>query len=79
MGKVIKMDFINLKVLSFTVIGKRIAIPRAYRAAEGGEKVCNGHGTYVDSKILNVTQPFNEQASISMVLWQPTATLSFCI
>ena len=45
-------------------------IPRAYRAAVGGERACNPRSANVDSEILIVTKnskTFNEQTSIGNV------------
>ena len=33
-----------------------VIVTRAYRVAEGGERACNGHSTYVDGEILDVTK-----------------------
>ena len=42
--------------LAQTVSTCSLIIPRAYRAAEGGERACNINSPYVDSEILYVTK-----------------------
>ena len=41
-------------------------LPRAYRAAVGGERTCNPHSANVDGEILKVAQTFSTQASTDM-------------